>query len=104
MTFRLTPHSCAQLLAAPLLLWAGTALAQTPSPAHPSVSPVGAAVPAYRSALQGYKPYTDDTIVDWKKANDTAASAGGWRAYAKEAAQAPLAEAAARTDAAPVRA
>lgn len=41
--------------------------------------------PAYQSALEGYRPYTDEKVVDWKVANDTTAQIGGWRAYAREA-------------------
>ena len=40
---------------------------------------------AFQSALQGYQPYTDDKIGNWKAANDTTARIGGWRAYVKEA-------------------
>ena len=41
----------------------------------------------FQSALEGYKPYTEEKTVNWKAANDTTAQIGGWRAYAKEAAQ-----------------
>ena len=51
-------------------------LAMTPNPPAP-----------YRSAMEGYKPYTDEKIVDWKQANDTTGRIGGWREYAKEAQQ-----------------
>ena len=62
-------------------LWAGLATAQVNTPQTPS------APPAFRSALEGYKPYTDEKTVNWKEANDSAARIGGWRAYAKEASQ-----------------
>ena len=51
-------------------------LAMTPNPPAP-----------YRSALDGYKAYTDEKIIDWKQANDTTGRIGGWREYAKEAQQ-----------------
>jgi hypothetical protein len=54
---------------------------QTDSPPQPAQPPA-----IFQSAMEGYKPYTDDKTVDWKAANDTTASIGGWRAYAKEAA------------------
>ena len=54
---------------------------QTASPPQPLQPPA-----IFQSAMEGYKPYTDDKTVDWKAANDTAALIGGWRAYAKEAA------------------
>lgn len=71
--------------------WATVAVAQpkpTPSPT-PSVAPrMSEVVPAgFQSVLERYKPYTDEEIVNWKAANDTVAQIGGWRAYAKEAAQ-----------------
>jgi hypothetical protein len=60
---------------------AGAALAQTPAPSVPAAT-------EFRSAIDGYQPYTDEKIRSWKDANDTTARIGGWRAYAKEAQQA----------------
>ena len=54
--------------------------------------------PAYRSALEGYQPYTDEKIVNWKEANDNAGRIGGWREYAKEASESKTPEVAARPD------
>ena len=62
--------------------------ASTSSPALPAEK-ANAAPPPYRSAFEDYQPYTDEKIVNWKEANDTTARIGGWREYAKEAAQAP---------------
>lgn len=62
-----------------LLGWplAGTAQTQaTPAPL------------AYKSAFEGYQPFTDDKTVGWKQANDNVARIGGWRAYAKQAQEA----------------
>ena len=42
----------------------------------------------YRSALEGYQPYSENKMVPWKEANDTVGKIGGWRAYAEEAAEA----------------
>lgn len=62
------------------------AAAQTTAPALPTLKTQ--VEPAkYRSALEGYRPYTDEKTVDWKAANDTAGRIGGWRVYAKEARQ-----------------
>ena len=67
----------ARWLATAASLAALTALAQTTAPA-----------PApYRSALEGYQPFTDTKAVPWREANDTVGRIGGWRAYAKEAAE-----------------
>ena len=57
-----------------------------------------AAPPAYRSALEGYQPYTDEKTVNWKEANDTAGRIGGWRAYAKQAARPETPDTAAKPD------
>jgi hypothetical protein len=67
-----------------LPLWAGIAPAQTSAPANaqPQALPT-----AYRSVFEGYQPYTDKKIVPWKESNDNVGRIGGWREYAKEAAQ-----------------
>ena len=63
----------------------------TPRPAVPS-NPLdaGASVPplAYRSALGSYRRIGDDKPVPWREANETVGRIGGWRAYAREAAEA----------------
>ena len=56
------------------------------------------APPPYRSTLEGYQPYTDEKIVDWKEANDTAGRIGGWREYAKEASESQTPEVAGKPD------
>ena len=42
---------------------------------------------ASASAFNGYKPYTDEPLGNWKAANDNVAQIGGWREYAKQAQQ-----------------
>ncbi|MGH8804430.1 MAG: hypothetical protein ACREXN_06765 [Polaromonas sp.] len=96
MNIRLFSSPLAGVALAALLfipLWASVATAQVNTPQTPS------APPAFRSALEGYKPYTDEKTVNWKEANDTTARIGGWRAYAKEASQ-PESGATPATDAA----
>jgi hypothetical protein len=39
----------------------------------------------FQSALDAYRPYTDEPTGDWKKANDEVGRIGGWRAYLREA-------------------
>ncbi len=57
-------------------------------PASPPSSAISPRPPApYRSAMEGYQPYTDEKIIDWKQANDSTGRIGGWREYAKEAQQ-----------------
>ena len=66
----------------------GIAVAQTPAPASAIPEVANAAALPYRSAFEGYKPYTDDKLLNWKEVNDTTSRIGGWRVYAKEARQA----------------
>ena len=73
------------LAIAALPFYIGVAHAQTSSAPAP-----------YRSAMEGYKPYTDEKIVDWKQANDSTGKIGGWREYAKEAQQSDAADASAK--------
>jgi len=47
----------------------------------------GASPLKFRSAFEGYSPYTDEKTVDWKQANDNVGKIGGWREYAREASQ-----------------
>ena len=62
----------------------GAVIAQAPVPAAATAEPAST---GFRSALDGYQPYTDEKIRSWKDANDTTARIGGWRAYAKESQQ-----------------
>jgi hypothetical protein len=75
----------------PIFTLSGMAAAQTPAPTSPvstTSSASDASILPYRSAFKGYKPYTDDKLLNWKEVNDTTGQIGGWRAYAKEARQA----------------
>lgn len=47
-------------------------------------APPAATTPAYRSALEGYRPYADESVAPWKDVNQAVREAGGWRAYARE--------------------
>ena len=65
----------------------GLSAAQSTAPANPAPVAQTTPPPAFRSAMDGYRPYTEESTVNWKDANDTTARIGGWRAYAKEARQ-----------------
>ena len=80
MTIRFFSY-LAGALAVTALVWTFTARAQTAAPVPDT------AQAAYRSTLEGYKPYTDEKITSWKESNNTAGRTGGWREYAKQAAQ-----------------
>jgi hypothetical protein len=69
-------------LAVSSALLALTVFAQTPTTA-----PTQARPGEYRSVFEGYQPYGESKMVPWKEANDTVGQIGGWRAYAKEAAE-----------------
>lgn len=42
---------------------------------------------AWRSAFDGYRSFADVPVAPWRDVNDTVGRIGGWRAYAREAAQ-----------------
>jgi hypothetical protein len=60
----------------------GSAVASAQAPAAPQPAPSSPL--EYRSAIHDYKVYADEKLKSWRESNDTAAGAGGWRAYARE--------------------
>jgi hypothetical protein len=70
-------------------LAAGAHAQGAPTPTRPDPLNSGAAVPAatYASALARYRSATEVRVGSWREANDTVARIGGWRVYAREAAQ-----------------
>lgn len=79
-----------------LLLAAGQALA-TPVLGSAGMSPLQANAPVpltrHQSVFEAYQPANPVEVQDWRQANDTVRSIGGWRAYAREAqAPAPVAK------------
>lgn len=67
------------------------ARAQPPAPsgAAPSSS---AGLLSYHSPLGAYRPFTEESVIPWRDANDTVARIGGWREYARESAPAGSSE------------
>ena len=64
------------------------AQATTPPRAADAADPKAAVPPLiYHSAFQSYRPNSPAEPGDWKAAHDQVKAAGGWRSYAKEAAQ-----------------
>lgn len=55
--------------------------------AQPPASAPTAAAAGWRSSLDGYRPFSEEKATPWREANDTVREVGGWRAYAREAAQ-----------------
>lgn len=74
----------------PALLAAACAAAPAAPPADPA-DPTNprAAVPElrHRSSFATYRPLGDDPPLAWTEANERVRRIGGWRAYAREAAQ-----------------
>lgn len=64
------------------------ALTLSAQEATPAAASAPADALAFRSALQGYRPFADEPVMSWKEANDTVGRIGGWRSYAREAEQA----------------
>ena len=75
---------------------AAWAQAQTATPSLPDPGQASTPVPAlvYRSALQAYRPWREQGPGDWRGLNEQVNRIGGWRAYLREAQQAPAAPAA----------
>lgn len=57
---------------APALMLAGGVLAQNVLDPEVKVPPT-----QYRSAFEGYKPFAEQDLADWRKANDDVRAAGG---------------------------
>lgn len=96
------------LVPATFLLGMGGAYAQT-APRTVKHDPLNAqaVVPAlvHTSSFAAYRRHAEAAPIAWKEANDTVARIGGWRAYAREAAEtspaAPAAPAAAASGSKP---
>ena len=61
-----------------------------PAPATETISANAAPAPTalvYPSVFEGYQPFSDEKLKPWKESNATVEKIGGWRAYAKEAAE-----------------
>lgn len=80
------------------------AQAQGAGVSGPRPDPLDPTVPVptlhWRSPLSAYPAWRDEPLGDWRAANDTVGRVGGWRAYAREAAQARGSAAAGRAGAA----
>ena len=88
-----------------VLLGIGSAHGQA-APRAAKLDPLNAqaVVPSlvHTSAFAAYRRHAEAAPIDWKEANDTVTRIGGWRAYAREAAeQSPAAPAAAASGSKP---
>lgn len=82
------PFAVLALVALPGFAQVNTAPAEPFSNAKAAAAAqtVPAALP-YRTVFDGYQPFTDEKLKSWKDSNNTVGKIGGWRAYAKEAAE-----------------
>ena len=60
---------------------------KTAAAGAPAVAASTPSTASWRSAFDSYQPFTDEKTLSWRQANDTVQRVGGWRAYAREAAQ-----------------
>lgn len=77
------------LAAASLLATAAVFAQDKPAAPAESASAPRSGEPAavtFQSALQGYRPFSEEAVAPWRQTNETVRQAGGWREYAKEAA------------------
>jgi hypothetical protein len=89
------PLTLLQGAALVLLACVALALLGVPAPAFaqpaPAADPLNAkaSVPptVYRPAFTSYRRLSEVPAVSWREANDAVARIGGWRVYAREAAQ-----------------
>lgn len=78
-----------RLVPAALAVISGAAPANPASPTRADPLDAGASTPAvqYRSPLADYRRHAEQPLGSWRQANETVTRIGGWRAYAREAAQ-----------------
>lgn len=82
----MSPYLCASAVAVLLATTASVVVAQpvqAPRPAASAVAP-GTITSAYRSAFDGYRPFSEQPLDSWREANDRVGQIGGWQAYARE--------------------
>ena len=64
-------------VAVPALLFAGLVVAQGAKPSDPRDPNAKAPPVGFRSAFEGYRPYADQDLRDWRKSNEEVGAAGG---------------------------
>jgi hypothetical protein len=61
----------------PALLFAGVAIAQGEGRSDPRHSKATVPPVEFRSAFEGYRPYAEQELRDWRKSNEEVGAAGG---------------------------
>ena len=64
-------------VAVPALLFAGLAVAQGAKPFDPRDPKAKVPAVEFRSAFEGYRPYAEPELRDWRKSNEEVGAAGG---------------------------
>ena len=64
-------------LAVPALLFAGVVAAQSAARNNPADPQANVPPVEYRSAFEGYRPFSVEELRDWRKSNDEVGAAGG---------------------------
>lgn len=64
-------------VAGPALLFAGLAIAQSDGRSDPRDPKAKVPPVEFRSALEGYRPYADSDLRDWRKSNEEVGAAAG---------------------------
>jgi hypothetical protein len=81
-------HFLRCLCAALLLLSASLGQAQPQTKPNPLDAKASVPAVQYQGSLARYQRYADQPLASWRQANETVKQIGGWRTYAREAAEA----------------
>lgn len=76
-------------VAVPALLFAGLAVAQGAKPSDPRDPKAKVPPVEFRSALDGYRPYAEPELRDWRKSNEEVGAAGGHAGHQRKPADRP---------------
>ena len=68
--------------AVPALLLAGVVAAQSAARTNPADPQASVPPVEYRSAFEGYRPFSVEDLRDWRKSNDEVGAAGGHAGHA----------------------
>ena len=64
-------------VAVPALLFAGLAVAQGAKPSDPRDPKAKVPPVEFRSAFEGFRPFADQELRDWRRSNEEVGAAGG---------------------------
>ena len=76
-------------VAVPVLVFAGLAVAQGDSRVDPRDPKAKVPPVEFRSAFEGYRPYAEPELRDWRKSNEEVGAAGGHAGHQRKPADRP---------------